>query len=65
MVILGQDGYGRLELEGRCELKIRTAGTSDEKETDEIKVSGFKFYKKLKVVPKRHMRTRNIRMDYT
>jgi hypothetical protein len=65
MVILGHDGYGRLELEGRCELKITNTGDTDGENTNDIKVSGYKFYRKLKVVPKRHMRTRNIRMAYS
>lgn len=68
MIILGHDGYGRLELEGRCQLKITKIETEGEETSEsdtKVKVSGYHFFKKLKVIPKCHMKTRTIRMDYS
>ncbi len=57
MIILGHDGHGKLELEGRCELKKETSSGDNTGE------AGYQFYEKLKV-SKYHTGNRTIRMDY-
>ncbi len=59
MIILGHDGHGKLELEGRCELnnEILTGQKTDDE------AAGYQFYEKLKVA-RFHSGNRKIRMDY-
>ena len=57
MVILGHDGHGKLELEGRVELK------NEESCGEKTGEAGYQFYEKLKV-SKWHTGSRKIRMDY-
>lgn len=101
MIILGHDGKGRLQLNGRCDLELREKTTApfitkdngdddddtnhnnrDVDETEQnspvkdapahemdmasemIQVHGYKFYKRLRIVPDHHMRTRVIRLSY-
>lgn len=66
MILLGHDGYGKLQLEGRCELDVnemKNKTPRDQESSDEVKVTGFNFYRKLRIVPKHHMRCRNIRLS--
>lgn len=62
MCVLGHNGKGKLELEGRCELEI------DEKDEDKSEkksvVLGYKFFKKLRILPTKYLRPRQIRMSY-
>jgi hypothetical protein len=99
MIILGHDGKGRLQLDGRCDLELREKRvhgkttihenehdgnyTQEQKVTESnrfvkegpahememtndgmLEVHGYKFYKRLRIVPERHMRTRAIRLSY-
>jgi hypothetical protein len=98
MIILGHDGKGRLQLDGRCDLELREnkninkhkhkekttttllSSHPEEKdvprehsnimmddateEQDMVEVHGYKFYKRLRIVPDHHMRTRTIRLSY-
>lgn len=57
MIILGHDGHGKLELEGRCELKNPTSSG------DKTGEASYQFYEKLKVA-RGHTGHRKIRMDY-
>jgi broad specificity phosphatase PhoE len=70
MVILGHDGNGKLQLDGRCELELSEKKEHDTKEGDGdgkaetiIDVTGVKFYKKLRIVPKNHVRSRIVRLS--
>jgi len=65
MILLAHDGCGKLQLEGRCELDVKETknNTHDQGISDEMKVTGFNFYRKLRIVPKHHMRCRNIRLS--
>ena len=62
MVLLGHDGQGRLELEGRCEL-VENQNQENEKEGDSNLKISHHFFKKLKVT-KNPSGKRKIRMDY-
>lgn len=57
MIILGHDGHGKLELEGRCELNNPTSSG------DKTGEASYQFYEKLKVA-RGHTGHRKIRMDY-
>mmetsp|Transcript_28854 Transcript_28854/g.33162 ORF Transcript_28854/g.33162 Transcript_28854/m.33162 type:complete len:91 (-) Transcript_28854:130-402(-) len=63
MMILRHDGCGRLEFEGRCELDMEEQD-DDVGKCERKEVIGFRFYKKLKVVPKQHRSKRTIRIAY-
>jgi hypothetical protein len=70
MVILGHDGNGKLQVDGRCELELSEKKEHDTKEGDGdgkaetiIDVTGVKFYKKLRIVPKNHVRSRIVRLS--
>jgi hypothetical protein len=54
MIVLGHDGHGRLELEGRCELKSGEGNGG----------MSFEFSKQLKVTP-HNTKKRSIRMYYS
>ena len=58
MVILGHDGEGKLRLEGRCELELDL-----EIATDEKKVSGYQFHRRLRVLPKHFIRKIKVRVS--
>jgi len=59
MVVLGQcPGEGRLDLEGRCDLKVK-----EDKETKESRVIGYTFHKRLRILPKSHIRTVKFRIS--
>ena len=60
MILLGHDGKGRLELEGRCQLE---ENHDQNEEGDNSKMS-YRFFKKLKVPKFLHAKSRTIRMDY-
>ena len=47
MVVLGHDGDGNLELEGRSALALEQEPSSNRK-----KVIGYKFHKRLRILPK-------------
>ena len=53
MVILGHDGSGKLQLEGRCEVTLQ----------EDEHVSGYEFHQKLRTVPSHHKKTRSIRLS--
>jgi broad specificity phosphatase PhoE len=59
MVILGHDGAGKLQLDGRCELKVE-----ENEETGEPQVRGHEFHKRLRVLPKRFVHKLNVRVSY-
>jgi len=61
MVLLAHDGKGKLELEGRCELELKE--TKENADGNNIDVTGFRFYRKLRIVPKHYMRSRTIRLS--
>lgn len=65
MILLAHDGKGKLQLEGRCELELKeTKDHPDQnREHVSIDVTGFRFYRKLRIVPKHHMRSRTIRLS--
>lgn len=58
MVILGHDGQGKLRLQGRCEMELNTNEENDEKE-----IVGYKFHKRLRVLPKSASRKVKIRVS--
>lgn len=58
MVILGHDGSGKLQLEGRCEVTLK-----EDEEDKKVSVSGYKFHQKLRTVPSHYTRTRSIRLS--
>lgn len=59
MVVLGHDGAGKLQLEGRCELEL---GESDE--TGGKEVTGHTFHQRLRVLPKKFVHKLNVRVSY-
>jgi broad specificity phosphatase PhoE len=59
MVILGHDGAGKLNLEGRCDLEMKA-----NEETQELEVVGHKFHKRLRVLPHKCIRKSKIRICY-
>jgi broad specificity phosphatase PhoE len=58
MVVLGHSGNGKLELEGRCDLDIEINS-----ETTEPRVTGYKFHKRLRILPKSAIRKVKIRIS--
>mmetsp|Transcript_526 Transcript_526/g.641 ORF Transcript_526/g.641 Transcript_526/m.641 type:complete len:83 (-) Transcript_526:107-355(-) len=72
MVILGHDGNGKLQLNGRCELQQHQKKNRKEKEnnneeedsSNNIQITGVKFHKKLRIVPETYIRTRTVRLSY-
>jgi broad specificity phosphatase PhoE len=58
MVILGHAGEGRLDLEGRCALDLE-----EDPITDEAHVTGYKFHKRLRILPKSAIRKVKIRIS--
>lgn len=65
MVVLGHDGKGKLDLHGRCELELAEKDTTEGNEdaSDRISVTGFKFFKRLRVLPKKYQNLRSIRIS--
>lgn len=80
MVILGHNGQGRLELQGRCALEVGpkpVVGNEDEEKKegkddqngfkqqndDELHVTGYKFHKRLRILPKHAIRKVKIRIS--
>lgn len=59
MVVLGHDGAGRLELEGRYELEL-----TEKENGSSPHVVGYKFHKRLRVLPQRSIRKVKIRMRF-
>ena len=68
MCVLGHNGEGKLELEGRCELDLAKndkVNDEDASETNGGKLEkGYKFFKKLRIVPTKYLRPRQIRISY-
>jgi broad specificity phosphatase PhoE len=70
MVVLGHSGDGKLELNGRCQLEVQvveeqqkegeTTTTTAGKTT---RVTGYKFHKRLRILPKEALRTVKIRIS--
>jgi broad specificity phosphatase PhoE len=60
MVVLGHNGDGRLELEGRCALEVEE---KDDDENQQNKVTGYKFHKRLRILPRSAIRKVNIRIS--
>jgi broad specificity phosphatase PhoE len=58
MIILSHDEMGRLDFSGRYELETKT-----DEETKEINVLGFKFHRRLRVLPDEYIRKTCIRMS--
>jgi len=75
MVVLGHNGQGRLDLQGRVSLELGTAveeGNEDVKEGEEkatkvaggrVQVKGYKFHKRLRILPKHAIRKVKIRIS--
>jgi len=80
MVVLGHNGQGRLELQGRCALDLgsqpstRTSSTEGEVEKkdkdgsssskeEELHVTGYKFHKRLRILPRNAIRKVKIRIS--
>lgn len=72
MVVLGHNGQGRLELQGRCALdlgpKPKTGNENGEdekkdKNKDDVHVVGYKFHKRLRILPKQAIRKVKIRIS--
>lgn len=60
MVVLGHNGDGRLELEGRCALEVEE---KDDDENQQKKVTGYKFHKRLRILARSAIRKVNIRIS--
>ena len=58
MVVLGHEGNGRLDLEGRCSLELE-----EDSETMRTVVKGYKFHKRLRIQPKSYVRTVRFRIS--
>ncbi|KAG7351878.1 histidine phosphatase superfamily branch 1 protein [Nitzschia inconspicua] len=58
MVILGHSGDGKLDLEGRCDLDVEK-----DLEGDDPHVTGYKFHKRLRILPKSAIRKVKIRIS--
>jgi broad specificity phosphatase PhoE len=58
MVVLGHNGDGKLELDGRCQLEMEEG-----EEDQEMKVTGHKFHKRLRILPQSAIRKVEIRMS--
>jgi broad specificity phosphatase PhoE len=59
MIMLGHDGMGRLQLSGRYELEMKQDET-----TTEMNTVGYKFYRRLRVLPDEYIRKVKIRISY-
>jgi broad specificity phosphatase PhoE len=59
MVVLGHNGDGKLELDGRCQLEMEGS-----EEALETKVTGYKFHKRLRILPQSAIRKVKIRMSH-
>lgn len=59
MVILGHDGGGKLQLDGRYEVKVEENVLTGEKE-----VKGYTFHKQLRVLPRKYVHKLNVRISY-
>jgi broad specificity phosphatase PhoE len=60
MITLQHDGAGRLELSGRYELELR----EDEPECERTRVAGYKFHRRLRVLPQESIRKVKVRMSF-
>lgn len=66
MVVLGHNGQGRLELQGRCALETgprKKSGNDESKDENDICVTGYKFHKRLRILPKHAIRKVKIRIS--
>lgn len=59
MVILGHDGAGKLQLDGRYEVQLEENALSGEKE-----VKGCNFHERLRVLPKKYVHKLSVRISY-
>lgn len=59
MVVLGHDGFGRLQLSGRYELDLKA-----DEETGETHAAGYKFHRRLRVLPEKYIRKVKIRISW-
>ena len=59
MVVLGHDGAGKLQLDGRYEVEV-----GENKETGEKEVRGYTFHKRLRVLPKKYIHKLNVRISH-
>ncbi|KAL3917653.1 MAG: hypothetical protein SGARI_007656, partial [Bacillariaceae sp.] len=57
-VVLGHSGNGKLDLEGRCALDIE-----EDPQTKESHVTGYKFHRRLRILPKSAIRKVKIRIS--
>ena len=58
MVVLAHNGSGKLELEGRCQLELE-----EDEITKDTKVVGYKFHKRLRILPQSAIRKVKIRIS--
>eukprot|EP00521_Asterionellopsis_glacialis_P016146 CAMPEP_0195294220 /NCGR_PEP_ID=MMETSP0707-20130614/14381_1 /TAXON_ID=33640 /ORGANISM="Asterionellopsis glacialis, Strain CCMP134" /LENGTH=489 /DNA_ID=CAMNT_0040355129 /DNA_START=506 /DNA_END=1975 /DNA_ORIENTATION=+ len=64
MVMLGHDGEGKLRLQGRCEIELKEDQEEKDGQTKSVKkVSGYRFHKRLNVLPKKYIRKVTIRIS--
>lgn len=66
MIILGHNGAGKLQLNGRCDLNLRERkdDSDDTAMSQNFDVIGYSYHKKLRVVPKEHFTKRIIRLSH-
>ena len=67
MVMLAHDGLGRLKLDGRCELELKSDCEEDQDGDDDRKsttVVGYKKHSRLRTLPPQWVRPRTVRMCY-
>uniref|UniRef100_A0A6T6ELV1 Phosphoglycerate mutase (2,3-diphosphoglycerate-dependent) n=1 Tax=Craspedostauros australis TaxID=1486917 RepID=A0A6T6ELV1_9STRA len=58
MVVLGHNGEGQLDLDGRCNLELEK-----DEETKQTKVVGHRFHHRLRILPKAALRKTKIRIS--
>jgi hypothetical protein len=65
MVILGHNGDGRLELDGRCEFqwgKSSSNDTGSNNKEGKVEMKGYTFYKRLRILPQSAISRLHIRI---
>lgn len=72
MIVLGHNGHGRLELQGRCALELGAKeaiegegeGKNESRKKDgEVGVTGYRFHRRLRILPKSAIRKVKIRIS--
>jgi len=65
MVILGHDGAGKLQLMGRCELKLeeKESDDDDDDEDGRVEVVGYDFHRRLRILPSHVIQRLSVRIS--